>query len=115
MTEDTKRALEIIEPMAKELNIDLSADDRLLYCNGQAIGIALNSAYATVKEFLGYAMIWIGQREDRWEVPEKYANEIKRYWLSKDQMKNIEKRKMQYRMALILKRACTGRNDHDTE
>ena len=30
MTNDTKRALEIIEPMAKELNIEVSADDRLL-------------------------------------------------------------------------------------
>ena len=89
MTEDTKRALEIIEPMAKELNIDVSADDRLLYCNGQAIGIACNSSYATVKEFLGYAMILIGQREDRWEVPEKYASEIKRYWISKEQMAKL--------------------------
>lgn len=91
MTEDTKRALEIIEPMAKELNIDISADDRLLYCNGQAIGIACNSAYATIKEFLGYAMIWLGERESyRWKVPEKYAIEIKRYWVSKDQMKKLD-------------------------
>ena len=89
MTEDTKKALEIIGPMAKELNIDIAADDHCLYCNGQAIGIACNSTYATVKEFLGYAMIWIGQREYRWKVPEKFASEIRRYWISKDQMKKL--------------------------
>lgn len=90
MTEDTKKALEIIGPMAKELNIDISADDHCLYCNGQAIGIACNSTYATVKEFLGYAMIWLGDRESyRWMVPEKYASEIKRYWITKDQMKKL--------------------------
>ena len=89
MTEDTKRALAIIQPMAKELNIEVAADDSLLYCNGQAIGIAWNSTYATIKEFLGYAMIWIGRREYRWKVPDKFESEIKRYWISKDQMKKL--------------------------
>ena len=65
MTNDTKRALELIEPMAKELNIEVKADDKLLYCNGQAIGIACNSTYATINEFLGYAFLRMCQREYR--------------------------------------------------
>lgn len=63
MTNDTKRAIEIIEPMAKELKIEVSADDRLLYCNGQAIGISCNSTYATINEFLGYAFLRMCDRE----------------------------------------------------
>lgn len=55
MTEDTKRAIEAIEPIAKELHIKVTADDSFLYCNGQAIGIGCNSAYATVTEFIEYA------------------------------------------------------------
>lgn len=54
MTEDTKRAIEAIDPIAKELKIKVTADDSFLYCNGQAIGIGCNSAYATIKEFIGY-------------------------------------------------------------
>lgn len=92
MTEDTKRALEIIGPVAKELNIEVSADYDFLYCNGQAIGIAYNSTYATLKEFFGYAMIWIGNRDYRYKVPENYKKELKRYWFTDDQIKKMRLR-----------------------
>ena len=92
MTEDTKRALEIIGPVAKELNIEVSADYDFLYCNGQAIGIACNSTYATPNEFLGYAMIWIGGREYRYRVPESYKKEIKRYWFTDEQIEKMRLR-----------------------
>lgn len=87
MTNDTKRALELIEPMAKELNIEVKADDKLLYCNGQAIGISCNSTYATINEFLGYAFLRMCQREYRFKEGIEEAGElrsaIKRYWISK--------------------------------
>lgn len=87
MTNDTKRALELIEPMAKELNIEVKADDKMLYCNGQAIGIACNSTYATINEFLGYAFLNMCKREYRFREGIEKANElrgvIKRYWISK--------------------------------
>ena len=54
MSEDTARALEVIEPMAKALNIHVRADRKFLYLNGQAIGIGCNSSYATIMEFVGY-------------------------------------------------------------
>lgn len=86
MTNDTKRALELIEPMAKELNIEVKADDKLLYCNGQAIGIACNSTYATINEFLGYAFLRMCQREYRFregiEEAKTLRGTIKRYWVS---------------------------------
>lgn len=89
MTEDTKRALEIIGPVAKELNIEVSADYDFLYCNGQAIGIACNSTYATLNEFLGYAIIWLGSREYRYKVPENYKKELKRYWFTDEQIEKM--------------------------
>ena len=93
MTNDTKRALEIIEPMAKELNIEVSADDRLLYCNGQAIGISCNSTYATINEFLGYAFLRMCQREYRFRDSIEDAlwlqEDIRRYWVSDAVLKKM--------------------------
>ncbi len=83
MTSDTEKAMEIIKPMAKELNIDVSADDHCLYCNGQAIGIACNSTYATLNEFLGYAMWWMFTRNhSRWAaMPDRFSYMVKKYWV----------------------------------
>lgn len=93
MTNDTKRALEIIEPMAKELNIEVYADDRLLYCNGQAIGISCNSTYATINEFLGYAFLRMCDREYRFrdsiEEAQMLLEDIKRYWVSDAVLKKM--------------------------
>jgi len=93
MTSDTERALEIIEPMAKELNIEVSADDRLLYCNGHAIGISCNSTYATINEFLGYAFLRMCEREYRFKAGIAEATElnkeIRRYWVSQSTLEKL--------------------------
>lgn len=91
MTDDTKRALEAIEPIAKALNIKVQADDRFLYLNGQAIGIGCNSAYATINEFIGYAflMIWMKDKYMYCEVTEELRDRIKRYWFTPEQMEQV--------------------------
>lgn len=91
MTKDTERALEIIRPMAEEIGINVSADDSFLYCNGQAIGIGCNSAYATINEFIGYAMINLCEREYRFKdtMASAMNRAIRRYWFSDEQLKKI--------------------------
>jgi len=94
MTEDTKRALEAIAPMAKELNIKVTADDSFLYCNGQAIGIGCNSAYATIKEFIGYVFATV-YKHDVFDlhgetVPPKVMARVKDYWFTKEQLKKFK-------------------------
>ena len=85
MTNDTQRALQAIDPVARMLNIKVSADDRFLYCNGQKIGISGNSDYATVNEFIAYAITWIARREYRFrEIPTKYMEKLTRYWVVED-------------------------------
>lgn len=89
MTDDTKRALEAIEPIAKALNIKVLADDKFLYLNGQAIGIGCNSTWATVNEFIGYAFVktWTADKSVR--IPEPLMSRIKRYWFTKEQLKKM--------------------------
>ena len=55
MTEDTRRALQIIEPIMQELGVEVETTDKpcCLYLDGQAIGISCNSTYATVMEAIG--------------------------------------------------------------
>lgn len=90
MTKDTEKALEIIAPMAKELNIDVKADDTFLYCNGQAIGIGCNSAYATLTEFIGYVFATVYKHDVfdmRGEnVPPKVMRRVKSYWFTDEQL-----------------------------
>lgn len=90
MTEDTKRALEAITPMAKQLGIEVAADDHFLYCNGQAIGIGCNSTYATIKEFVGYVFATV-YKHDVFDlhgeaIPSKILDRVKKYWFTKDQL-----------------------------
>ncbi|MBR6982112.1 MAG: hypothetical protein IKH75_01040 [Ruminococcus sp.] len=92
MTEDTRRALEAIAPIAKELNISIRADRHFLYCNGQAIGIGCNSTYATINEFLAYCMVWLSRREYRFRnIPEGFESALKRYWHTDEQVAQITK------------------------
>lgn len=90
MTKDTERALEIIAPMAKELRIEVTADDTFLYCNGQAIGIGCNSAYATIKEFIGYVFATVYKHDvfdmHAENVPAKVMQRVKRYWFTNEQL-----------------------------
>lgn len=92
MTDDTKRALEAIQPIAKALNIQVSADDKFLYLNGQAIGIGCNSTYATINEFIAYAFlnVWMHDKYMYCELSDEVKSRIKRYWFTKDQMKLVE-------------------------
>ena len=83
MTQDTQRALDMLRPIAYQLGIQISADDEKLYCNGQAIGIGCNSTYATIKEFMGYALWYEGEHRcpERWKMPKKYAEKVQEFWV----------------------------------
>ena len=91
MTNDTRIALEKIAPIAYELGIEVRADAHFLYCNGQAIGIGCNSAYATVCEFIAYAMYHISRREYRFEgtVKRDLMAAIKRYWCDRNTVQKM--------------------------
>ena len=96
MTEDSKRAIEAIEPIAKELNIKVTADDSFLYCNGQAIGIGCNSAYATIKEFIGYVFATVYKHDvfdlHYEKIPPNVMKRVKAYWFTKEQLEKRRKR-----------------------
>ena len=95
ITEDTKLALEIIGPMAKELNIRVNADGHYLYCNGQAIGISCNSTYATVMEFIGYVFLRVWAKEKSQTIRGEVLERIKRYWYSDEQVEQFRKMREQ--------------------
>ena len=84
MTDDTRRALEAIAPLAKELNVTVSADHNFLYCNGQAIGIGCNSTFATLMEFIGYLMVKVYAKDllqlRGVKLTSEFVSVIKRYW-----------------------------------
>ena len=82
MTEDTRRALEIIKPIADELGITVSADENWLFCEYhgmlQPIAITFNSTYATLKMFIGYLASYLVYRQGiEWNELETY---VKQYW-----------------------------------
>ncbi len=91
MTEDTKKALEIIQPLAGILGIDVEADKRFLYMDGQAIGISCNSTHATVMEMIGWIFAERYLKGFRLiKIPdEEMEDGIKRYWISKEKMEKI--------------------------
>ena len=93
MTEDTKRALEIIKPIADELNITVDADEKLLYVNDFAIGIAMNSTFATLKEFIGVLIIGYDKYFRRINLDEDQMDIIKRYWITPELLKKISAEK----------------------
>lgn len=90
MTEDTKKALEIIKPIADELNIKVSADDDILYIDNIGVAIGCNSTYATLMEFIGYLTL-------------KYNSKFRFIYLSQEQIDSIKT--YYYSEALIKKRA----------
>lgn len=92
MTEDTKRALEILQPICDLLGISLAADKGLLYMRDQAIGIGCNSTYATVMEAIGYIFQTEYPRFRQGAVTGRDLEEdIKRYWLSRPAMEKLKK------------------------
>ena len=86
MTEDTKRALKVIEPLAHELGISVTADDNLLYIGNVHmpdvnIGISCNSTWATIWEFIGCMMLEYDNEFRAVHLDEKQKDIIKRYWV----------------------------------
>lgn len=90
VTDDTKRALEAIAPIARELNIDVEADDKFLYCNGQAIGISCNSTSATILEFVAYVMVKRYSKDFNTNIPDNFKKRLKRYWKSESDVMLIK-------------------------
>ena len=80
MTEDTKRALEIIKPIASEFGISVNATDKTLLLDGIEIGISMNSTWATLWEFVGYLMVRYSDCFRNVRLTDKQLNAIKRYW-----------------------------------
>jgi len=91
MTADTKRAIEAISPLTELLNINVKADDRILFMNDQAIGIGCNSTWATLMEMIGYIFwkYYCGQFRpvdiDFMEMKET----IMRYWVEDDLLRKL--------------------------
>ena len=91
MTEDTRRALKIIRPIAKMVGVDIEADDNLLYINNDGgIGIAFNSTKATVLEFVGWLIIYYDSHFRCLGLSDKQLDTIKQFWYSQSE---IERRR----------------------
>lgn len=91
MTEDTKRAIEIMKPICDLLGFDLSADGGVLYIGDQAIGIGCNSTYATCMEAIGYVFLTEYPKYRVGGATDEYLErEIKRYWISKAALKKLK-------------------------
>ena len=91
MTEDTKKAIEIISPLAKELKITIDATDNVLWMNDQAIGISCNSTWATLMEMIG-SIFWMEYIPEFRPVDIDWneANEtIMRYWISEEKLQKL--------------------------
>ena len=92
MTNDTRRAMTILKPLMDELAVRMSATDKMLFLNGDAIGISCNSTYATVMEAIGWLFLkkYIGgfrgfSFEEIGEVPEL----VSRYFINREVLKKI--------------------------
>lgn len=90
MTKDTARALEIIKPLADELHIAVEADETILYMNGQPIGIACNSTYATLMEMIGWIFLKVFALSFRRMNVNSIRGDIERYWISREALKKIK-------------------------
>lgn len=80
MTDDTKKALEIIQPIADLLDIKVSANENYLYADHVRIGITFNSTRATVMEFIGFLFMAKYHSWRQLDVPQEMAEDIERYW-----------------------------------
>lgn len=81
MTEDTKRALDMILPIAKELGINrIHADDDALYVEDSIIGITYNSTSATLWEFIGYLILEYQYRRRDLKLTDEQIKTITRNW-----------------------------------
>ena len=91
MTDDTKQALAILAPICDLLHVEIDADEKVMVMNGQKIGIACNSTYATVMEGIGYLFAEKYAGKFRRHVMGAYTLEaIKRYWVKGKQSEGSE-------------------------
>ena len=81
ITEDTRLALEALAPICRELRINIDVDGAALILNGQRIGIACNSTYATIMEAIGYIFFreYPRFRCSAW-IDDELQENIQRYW-----------------------------------
>lgn len=91
MTEDTRRALQIIEPIMDELGVEVETTDRpcCLYLDGQPIGIGCNSTYATVMEALGWLFLERYTQFRDVEITSDLEEDVTRYWASPEAVKKM--------------------------
>ena len=88
MTDDTRRALDIIKPIADFFHIEVTADNNFLIINGQPIGITCNSTRATLFEFIGY-MIDV-YCDEKGVTYKDLQDRIHRCWYNDEQVKSIK-------------------------
>lgn len=80
MTEDTRRALEIIRPLAEELGYKVDADAQHLTIGPVQVGIGANSTYATIMEALGTLFLLEYPSFRRFKLDEDQKKRIERFW-----------------------------------
>ena len=91
MTEDTKRALEVIKPLADELEIPVSADDDILYVGNVGIAITWNSTRATLMEFIGYVFLMRFDEEFREiDLTCEQFDTIQRTWIQPEALRKLK-------------------------
>ena len=91
VTEDTKKAIEILNPIAKELNISIEADDNCLFMDDTAIGIACNSTYATLMEAIGWIFMTQYPKFRKIEIPRDMEKNITRYCVRRSVLKKLKR------------------------
>lgn len=93
MTDDTKRAVEILQPIMKELGIPMEATNNKLILKDDAIGIACNSTWATVMEAIGWLFLKAYAQDFRPSVREEMdydlRENIQRYWIKRKILQKI--------------------------
>lgn len=82
MTEDTKKALEILKPICDLLRMEIDADENIMTIDGQKVVISFNSTYATVMEGIGYLfLIAYANRFREHYLSDETESAIKWYWV----------------------------------
>ena len=93
MTEDTKRAVEILRPVMDLLQIRMTATDKVLILKNDAIGISCNSTWATVMEAIGWLFLKAYAQDFRPSVSEEIdydlREDIQRYWIKRKSLQKF--------------------------
>ena len=93
MTDDTKRAVEILRPVMDLLQIQMTATDKVLILKNDAIGISCNSTWATVMEAIGWLFFRVYAKDFRTTVLKSmdcfFREDIQRYWMNINDLKQF--------------------------